>query len=654
MKLCEYCHQPFEPRNGNQKLCDRPHYKECVVCGTKFEVPNSRLREKDCKCTCSRKCSVELRKRTNQLKYGGNAPACSTDVQSKMRETTKQRFGVEHASQSDVCKEKSKKTNLEKYGVDHYSKTEEAKQNLSNLYKNESYVEKVNSNRVRTNQARYGVDNVMQHDGIRNQRRDAYYCKTGYREPFANPDIRARSVETLYRNYGVTSPIKCDEIKDRIGSTNLQRYGFENPMQNDEVLKRSQDAIEEKFGSRCYFTSEIGRKRISETHQKRYNSNWFVGSDKWLELRMSDPSKIELYQSFLKSPTQFIETHFQNKPTLKALSEYLGICSQTLGVKVRQLGIEDSIEYVCSYMELEVYEFLQSLNLNTEIIQNTRQIIKPYELDIYLPQYNFAIECNPTETHNSSFNIYNSEPTLPSYHKMKTDMCAEKEIQLFHIFGYEWEHKKDIIKSMVRNKLNRTPTKIYARDTYVEMVDPKSARLFLDTNHRQGYSAASIRMALRHKHSNEIVSLMTFSKSRKTISENSYESDSYELVRFCSVLNTSVIGGASKLFNYFIKTYSPNSIVSFSDRSHTCGKLYSTLGFQPKRISDPGYVWVDVKTNTAYHRMNAQKHNIQKFLKDDSIDLTQTERQIMESHGYVQVFDSGTICWVWDVDISVY
>lgn len=45
--------------------------------------------------------------------------------------------------------------------------------------------------------------------------------------------------------------------------------------------------------------------------------------------------------------------------------------------------------------------------------------------------------------------------------------------------------------------------------------------------------------------------------------------------------------------------------------------------------------------------MNAQKHNIKKFLKDDSIDLSKSETQIMADHGYVQVFDSGNNVWVW-------
>lgn len=141
---------------------------------------------------------------------------------------------------------------------------------------------------------------------------------------------------------------------------------------------------------------------------------------------------------------------------------------------------------------------------------------------------------------------------------------------------------------------------------------------------------------------------MTFGKMRSSIGTGKEDlSDCWELIRFCSLLNTSVVGGASKLFKYFVHTYSPVRIRSFSDRAHTKGNLYLTLGFTEIRRSDPGYVWVDLATDKAYHRVNAQKQNLKRFLNDDTIDLTKTEREIMVDHGYVMVPDSGTITWEW-------
>ena len=59
------------------------------------------------------------------------------------------------------------------------------------------------------------------------------------------------------------------------------------------------------------------------------------------------------------------------------------------------------------------------------------------------------------------------------------------------------------------------------------------------------------------------------------------------------------------------------------------------------------HVWVNLKTDVAYSQVNAQKRSIVKFLHDESIDLSNTEKGVMEEHGFVQVFDSGTILWEW-------
>ena len=45
--------------------------------------------------------------------------------------------------------------------------------------------------------------------------------------------------------------------------------------------------------------------------------------------------------------------------------------------------------------------------------------------------------------------------------------------------------------------------------------------------------------------------------------------------------------------------------------------------------------------------MSCQKRYLKNLLKDDSIDLSLTEREIMESHGYVRTYDSGLIKWIY-------
>jgi hypothetical protein len=55
--------------------------------------------------------------------------------------------------------------------------------------------------------------------------------------------------------------------------------------------------------------------------------------------------------------------------------------------------------------------------------------------------------------------------------------------------------------------------------------------------------------------------------------------NNYEILRFCNKLNYNIIGGASKLFKYFLNNFKYNEIISYSDRCYFNGNLYKILGF---------------------------------------------------------------------------
>lgn len=360
---------------------------------------------------------------------------------------------------------------------------------------------------------------------------------------------------------------------------------------------------------------------------------------------INDSEKFQEWQRFISNPEKWIQAHFDTQPTYLQLSSALGMAIPTIQQRLKAVGKEDLVKHYVSTMEQEVIDFIRSLDENIEIIHNDREAIKPNEIDIYLHQYKLGIECNPTITHNSSISTWsdNFPGVSPNYHKRKSQMAEDNGIFLFHLFSYEWIHKNEIMKSMIRNLLGKNDHRIYARKCKVLEISNTECKQFLEANHRQGYVATKINLGL--KQDDDLVSIMTFSPSRNTIGK---KSDAWELVRFCSKLNTSVIGAASKLFKHFVEAYQVKQIISFSDIARTRGNLYETLGFHLDHISEPGYVWVDAG-DIAYSRVNAQKSNICKFLHDDSIDLSKSEFEIMESHGYKRVHDCGTKVWIYDV-----
>jgi hypothetical protein len=85
-----------------------------------------------------------------------------------------------------------------------------------------------------------------------------------------------------------------------------------------------------------------------------------------------------------------------------------------------------------STQEKEIVTYIKSLKKDIEIKQNSRSIIAPNELDIFLPEYKLAIEYNGIYWHTEK-----NGKKGRNYHLTKTKQCVEKNITLLHIFGNE-------------------------------------------------------------------------------------------------------------------------------------------------------------------------------------------------------------------------
>jgi hypothetical protein len=273
--------------------------------------------------------------------------------------------------------------------------------------------------------------------------------------------------------------------------------------------------------------------------------------------------------------------------------------------------------------EQEISLFLNNLNISLE--KTKRNIIPPYELDIFIPEKKIAIEFNGLRWHSSEF-------TEKNYHATKTKLCEENNIQLIHIFEDEWNFKKNIVKSRLKNILNFTEDKIYARKCVIKEVNNKDSKIFLENNHLQGNINSSIKIGLYYK--NELVALMTFGKYRKIYNSNSIE-DEYELYRFCNKLNTIVIGGANKLLNYFIEKYNPKKIMTYADKRWSKGDLYEKLGFEYIGDTKPNYFYV----------LNNERKNRFSFRKDvlvkQGFNKNESESSIMSKRNIYKIYDCG-------------
>lgn len=282
-----------------------------------------------------------------------------------------------------------------------------------------------------------------------------------------------------------------------------------------------------------------------------------------------------------------------------------------------------------SKMEDEITEFIK--NEGFSVINNNREILKNrHELDIYIPDKRIAVECDGIYWHN--------ELNKPKdYHLNKTKECNENNIRLIHIFEDEWLEKSEIWKSMLNNLLGISKTRIFARKCTIKEVSFEESKKFLDKNHIQGNCNSQIRYGLYYN--NELISLMTFGKARHFIGNSSHQ---YELLRFCNKLNTVVVGGASKLFNYFIKTIKPNNIVSYADKRWSNGNLYEKLGFYKYNESKPNYYYVI--SNKRKNRFNFRKGEL---IKKYNCPKDMSEHDFCLSKGWYRIYDCGCLCYEW-------
>ena len=445
--------------------------------------------------------------------------------------------------------------------------------------------------------------------------------------------------ETPFRNimYGYSEfcSIQCSyKGESRIikaQQTCLERYGVKNPSQSKEIQKKKEETCLKNYGVKSGFQTETRYQTMMEKYGVDNPS---------LVPELQEKKKETWRANFLKKHQIHIGFTENRDWICKCPHKCCNKCDEKQFIIPQQVFNDRrrNQSEICTKL-LPIGHFNQNTTLeqfirnildeyNIEYQTNVRDIISPKEIDIYIPSKKIAIECNGIYWHSLKESLY---------HINKFIQCDDQNIQLLTIWEDWIRTKPYIVKSLIKSKLGLVSNKIYARKCKIQKVSSKDCTEFLDDNHIQGSSPSSIKLGLYYN--NELVSIMTFSKSRTGIGK---KEDGWELVRFCNKINTNVIGAASKLLSYFIKSYNPSKIISYSSNDISNGNLYQVLGFQKEGISN-AYWYVNQQTFERFHRFNFRKAK----LKEMGFDTVhKTESQIMSELPYWKIYDSGTIRWV--------
>lgn len=279
--------------------------------------------------------------------------------------------------------------------------------------------------------------------------------------------------------------------------------------------------------------------------------------------------------------------------------------------------------------ETEFFTFINSIVPG--FLQGKKSILKNghLQLDAYHPELKIAFEYDGL--------FWHAHETRKD-HREKWDQCLDADITLYRVHSMEWTYQREIVESMIKVRLGKCPNRIPARKLKVREILSSEAKNFHEANHISGFTSASASFGLFD--GDQLVSAMSFSK-------NKYDPKiEWEIVRFSTILDTTVIGGANKLFKTFVNQHQPKSVMTFSDLRWGKGGVYEKMGFSFVKRGDPTYWYYHPQhPRTRYSRVAFSKNKLAKKLENFDPELS--EYQNMLNNRYYRYWDCGSDRYVW-------
>jgi hypothetical protein len=393
--------------------------------------------------------------------------------------------------------------------------------------------------------------NVIQETSIKN-----YGCNH-YTQ---NQLVKNKLIKTNYKKYGVSCVFKNEEIKQKIKKTNLNSYNVDNPSKCEQVKNKI-------------------RRNVKKWNELKYLEIY----KKWGVISLNYEKNEFVFKCDNNKQHNYIISSdlFHNRKMFNTI-----ICTKCNPSNSSKSGLEQ-----------QLFEFLKSNY--SGIIDRNKKLIKPQEIDIYLPEFNIGIEFNGLWWHNE---INKSK----NYHKEKSELSNKNGIKLIHIYEDDWLYKQNIIKTRLLDLINKN-IKIKSDNCLIsEIRNVDTIKDFLIENHINGYKGSQYNFGLYLN--DNLFSIMCFDKNNK-------------LIRYCDKNFHNVDNSFEKLFNFFILKYNINTVYSYYDIGWNNNYL-EKYGFKKIRKIPPIY----------YYNIDG--------IRKKKIAFKNTNK-------YFKIYDSGGIMMMW-------
>lgn len=421
-----------------------------------------------------------------------------------------------------------------------------------------------------------------------------------------------------------------------------KRYGVENVSKIPDVqIKISKNHQSQEF-----------RDKVHKTCQKKYGADHFTQTDEFKTKQkqyfldkygVDNPAKIE-------SSRYKLSKSLSSETSLKKRSEsaksHFGYEWTTQVPEVKEKMKATNMEkYGVPYYSL-TKDFLskKAISKNNKQFGNYLDLLEiPYEFeytvgdksfDIGIPNNKILVEIDPSCTHFcNSYNPNKHDTIFPGVSKLqhlkRTQIGENNGFRVIHIF--DWDDQLKIAK-MIDNK-----HKVFARKCKISEVSKANASEFLNKYHLQN-TVKGQQEILGLYYDGDLVELMSFGKPRYN---KNYE---WELLRLCTKANYEIVGGANKLFDYFLKSKNPSSIISYCDYSKFIGDVYMHLGFKFKNLNAPSVVWSKKNLKVTDNLLRARGYD---QLFGTNYGKGTSNVQLMLDNGWLPVYDCGQKVFAW-------
>ena len=571
-KICELCGEPFTTVYPKQIYCDRPHYRPCPVCGKPVDIGKS----PDKVVCCSNECSKELRKRTSMEKYGTAVPSQSDIVRDKLRKVSTEQATAPKIKMCIICGEPFvPKSNAQRIcDRDHYKVC---------AYCGKPFLVPKTPNHQK----------CCSPECTQKLREQTMIQRYGVPYSMQNADILQKSKETMFKHYGYDSVLKSPEFQNRIRNTFIERYGVDHPSKLPDFIDKVNATCLERYG--VAFPTQIpGRtEAMQKTNMEKYGALSPSGN--------SDIADVTRQHNLEKYGVPY--TCMRDECREQA-GNVISKVNRNFAKKLSEYGLN------CSFDTVK---------------------IDRYSYDLHIEGTNILIEINPTYTHNTVGNHW-GDSVATDYHKRKTMLAAEHGYHCVNV--WDWDSYEKVM-AMFQPKIP-----LYARKCELREVDSKLAGAFENTYHLQS-SVRGQKVCLGLFYNEQLVQLMTFGTPRYN---HNYQ---WELLRLCTDVKYAITGGAEKLWSYFLNKYTPDSVISYCDASKFTGAVYGRLGMTLDFTVAPNKIWSKGKEYIT-HNLLLQRGYDQMFNTDFGKGVSND--QLMLDNGWLPVYDCGQYRYVWHSD----